>query len=90
MAAAITGETRGPRAGTAALLGRVPVGRPNARVRLSSGTRHLELPVQDGHWGCFGLPAGRYRVEYVAQRLILARDVDVDEGREVEIDFDVL
>ena len=34
-------------------------------------------------------PAGTYRVEYVERRRILAREVDVAEGCEVEIDFDV-
>lgn len=78
-----------PRARTAALIGRVPRAAADARIRLCSGARAVELRVQDGHWGCFGLPAGHYRIEYVTRRMILARDVDVPEGCELEIDFDV-
>lgn len=80
---------RAPEARTAALLGRAPIDGDGGRVRLCSGARAVELLVHEGHWGCFGLPAGTYRVEYVERRRILAREVDVAEGCEVEIDFDV-
>jgi hypothetical protein len=83
------GTRRVPEARTAALLGRAPIDGDGGRVRLCSGARAVELLVHEGHWGCFGLPAGTYRVEYVERRRILAREVDVAEGCEVEIDFDV-
>lgn len=80
---------RAPEPRTAALLGRAPIDGDGGRVRLCSGARAVELLVHEGHWGCFGLPAGTYRVEYVERRRIMAREVDVAEGCEVEIDFDV-
>lgn len=80
---------RHPEARTAALLGRAPMDGDGGRVRLCSGARAVELLVHEGHWGCFGLPAGTYRVEYLERRRILAREVHVAEGCEVEIDFDV-
>jgi hypothetical protein len=80
---------RAPEPRTAALLGRAPIDGDGGRIRLCSGARAVELLVHEGHWGCFGLPAGTYRVEYVERRRILAREVDVAEGCEVEIDFDV-
>ncbi len=61
----------------------------DARIRLVCGTRCSEVQLWDGQWGCFGLPAGRYRVEYIARRLVLARDVELLDGREIEIDFDL-
>ena len=74
---------------TAALHGRVSAAPDDARIRLVCGTRCSEVQVCQGHWGCFGLPAGRYRVEYIARRMVLAQDVDVLDGREIENDFDL-
>jgi hypothetical protein len=73
----------------AALHGRVRAAPHDARIRVSSGNRSLDLCVQDEHWGCFGLPPGRYRVEYVSTRMILSREVVLDDAREVQLDFDL-
>jgi len=73
----------------AALHGRVLAGPKDARIRVSSGNRWLDLPVHDDEWGCFGLPPGHYRVEYVSTRMILSREVELGDGREVELDFDL-
>lgn len=73
----------------AALLGRVRAAPNGARIRVSSGQRSLDLVVHEEEYGCFGLPPGQYRVEYVSTRMILSRDVELGDGREVEMDFDL-
>jgi hypothetical protein len=73
----------------AALLGRVHAAQQGARIRVSSGNRSVVLAVEDEAFGCFGLPPGHYRVEYVSTRMILSRDVVLADGREVELDFDL-
>jgi hypothetical protein len=73
----------------AALLGRVHAAPNGARIRVSSGTRSIDLVVHDEEYGCFGLPPGAYRVEYVSTRMILSREVVLGDGREVELDFDL-
>ena len=43
--------------------------------------------VIGGRWECSGLPPGRYRVELVTDRTVLAREVELVAHREHFVDF---
>jgi hypothetical protein len=78
---------------SAALVGRVVVpangklGR--TRIRIHSSARTFELECDGGTWERFGLPPGAYRIELVADRIVLAKRVELAPGDEVIVDFEV-
>jgi hypothetical protein len=78
---------------SASLVGRVVVpangklGR--TRVRLYSSDRVWEFECEGGTWERFGLPPGPYRIELVADRIVLAKRVDLAAGDEAIIEFEV-
>ena len=78
---------------SASLVGRVVVpangklGR--TRIRLYSGDRVWEFECDGGTFERFGLPPGPYRIELVADRIVLAKRVHLAPGDEAIIEFEV-
>lgn len=84
---------------SAALVGRivVPANGKLGRVRIrihasapsSSAPSAWEFECEGGTWERFGLPPGTYRVELVAERIVLAKRVELAAGDEAIVEFEV-
>jgi hypothetical protein len=72
--------------GTATISGHIVGERGAPRIRIT-GPRVATPLVLGGRWECSGLPPGRYRVELVDARRVLAREVEVFAHREHFVDF---
>ena len=84
---------------SASLIGRVVVpangklGR--TRIRIYSGAGSIsqravsDFECEGGTWERFGLPPGAYRIELIADRIVLAKRVELAAGDEAIIDFEV-
>jgi hypothetical protein len=62
------------------------------RIRIHAacaGSPAWEFACDGGTWERFGLPPGAYRVELVADRIVLAKRVELAAGDEVIVDFEV-
>lgn len=79
VSAAIEGRVRGPATGALGAV-RVLVNGPHGRI---------ERPVEGGRYRCDGLAPGRYRVELVGTRIVIARQIHVRAGQRVTVDFEV-
>jgi len=61
-----------------------------ARIRIHSGARVIaEFECEGGTWERFGLAPGPYRIELVADRLVLAKRIELAAGDEALVDFEV-
>lgn len=81
---------------SAALVGRVVVpangklGRVRIRIHASTPSANAwEFECEGGTWERFGLPPGTYRVELVADRIVLAKRVELAAGDEAIVEFEV-
>jgi hypothetical protein len=73
--------------GSATLSGRIVGGCGAPRIRVC-GPAVIAVPLVLGdRWECSGLPPGRYRVELVDDRTVLAREVELLASREHFVDF---
>jgi hypothetical protein len=59
------------------------------RIRLYSCGRISEFDCEGGTWERFGLAPGAYRIELVADRIVLAKRIELAAGDEAFIDFEV-
>lgn len=75
--------------GTATLSGRVAGDSGLPRIRVRGPDTTATPAVIGGRWECSGLPPGRYLVELVADRTVLAREVELVAHREHFVDFRV-
>ncbi len=75
-----------PGSGTATISGHIlgEIGAPRIRI---CGPAHVSPLVLGRRWECSGLPPGRYRVELVDARTVLAREVELVAHREHFVDF---
>lgn len=93
--ARMSARPAGPEQATrsAALVGRVVVpangklGR--TRVRILGRDVAVTFECEGGTWERFGLAPGPYRVELVADRLVLAKQIELAPGDEAIVDFEV-
>lgn len=78
---------------SASILGRVIVPANgklgDIRIRIHGPGHASEFVCHGGTWARFGLPVGPYRIELVADRLVLAKRVDLRPGDELTVDFEV-
>lgn len=61
----------------------------SASVSAPSSISSWEFECEGGTWERFGLPPGMYRVELVADRIVLAKRVELAPGDEAIIEFEV-
>jgi hypothetical protein len=63
------------------------------RIRIHSNATpspsSWEFECEGGTWERFGLPPGTYRVELVAERIVLAKRVELAAGDEAIVEFEV-
>ena len=74
----------------------VPANGKLGRVRIrihstatSGAISSWEFECEGGTWERFGLPPGTYRVELVAERIVLAKRVELAAGDEAIVEFEV-
>jgi hypothetical protein len=77
------------------MVGRVVVpangklGRVRIRIHSNATSSSWEFECEGGTWERFGLPPGTYRVELVAERIVLAKRVELAPGDEAMVEFEV-
>ncbi len=66
------------------------LGRVRIRIHASTSTpTSWEFECEGGTWERFGLPPGTYRIELVAERIVLAKRVELAAGDEAIVEFEV-
>jgi hypothetical protein len=61
----------------------------DVRIRIHGAGHASEFVCDGGTWARFGLPPGPYRIELVADRIVLAKRVELQSGDELTVDFEV-
>jgi hypothetical protein len=85
--AALTSSRTGSLVGRVVVPANGSVGR--TRIRIAGTGIATEFDCTGGAWERFGLPPGIYRVELVADRIVLAKRVVLAAGDETIVDFEV-